>query len=98
MSYFNHGEWAAIQADLELQPLSKWAPDVVARLLAGEVFQFPSELSYEQEVLQRLYDLDLVEGAGWEWEGDGEVRASDSLRSIEARGLVGELTGETVAA
>lgn len=100
MSYFNHGHWAHVRADLELQPLGKWAPDVIARLLAGDEFQFPSELSYEQGVLQRLHDLDLVEWScgGCEWENDGQVVASDLLREIEGRGLIGELTGERVAA
>lgn len=91
MSYFNHGEWESIKASLELQPLSTWAPDVVVRLLAGEQFQFPSELSYEQAVLRRLLDFDLIEFVGDEWDEDDEVAASPSLRALQDRGLLHEL-------
>lgn len=92
MSYLNHGEWESIKASLELQPLSAWAPDVVSRLLAGEQFQFPSELSYEQAVLQRLFDLELVEYAAFDdWEESEEVEAAPSLKALEDRGLVDEL-------
>jgi hypothetical protein len=99
MTYFNHGEWESIRAALELHPLPAWAPDVVSRLLAGETFLYPAPLSYEQAVLLRLRELDLIEDVDDDDWFDGEpsefmAGPSWMLRAIEARGLIGELLGE----
>jgi len=93
VSYFNHGRWLQIKADLALQPLPVHAPDVVRRLLAGEEFAFPSELSYEQAVLDRLDELGLIESGPCEdWEDESYTRvASLELVEIETRGLLDEL-------
>lgn len=96
MSYFNHGEWQSIKADLQLQPLPANAGDVISRLLGGEVMDYPSK--FDQAVLGRLLDLDLIEfvdDGSWQWseidKDEGEVIASDMLAAIQSRGLLAEL-------
>lgn len=98
MTDFDHGEWHSIKAALELQPLPPHAADIVPRLLAEELFWYPSPHSYEQAVLARLMDLQLVEFVGGEfcpWDDEepdeGEVEASEMLRAIESRGLLSGL-------
>lgn len=98
MSYFCHVSWQQLKADLSLQPLPPHAGEIVNRLLAGEEFDAPREPAYEQAVLDRLNDLELVEWRTdympWEINSDlGTYVASDWLETIEQRGLLGELFG-----
>lgn len=96
MSYFDHGLWATIKTDLALYPLPLHAAAVVRRLLSGEEFEFPGTLAYEHAVIERLLGLSLVEDyekfdKPWDDDREGAMGASYALKSIEARGLIGEL-------